>query len=194
MLCENERDAFNRLLNLDEINKSGEIESEIKNSHISFLKIKWMDLRKDMIIFGDLNKLENLKLINCELGVIPEEFVLMTELKSLTISFFDMQKEFKVEGMFPTIFFLGSLEELILERILIDENSKKGLKDLNNLINLQLNHCGLLHLPEKIHKLKNLKYLSLAGNNINEFPDSLFLFPKLEKFFIDNKIKGDYNR
>ena len=102
-----------------------------------------------------------------------------------------MDQDFEIEDLFPTIFFVSNLEELTLERVIIDREIEEAIGHLGNLLKLHLNHCGFSHFPKSIYKLFRLKDLSLAGNGIDEFPEQLFSLP-LEKFFITNQFKMDF--
>ena len=191
ILSTREKMALDILLAMDKISEKAKIEFETEKGHIISLKLGWFSLAGEMDLLCYFRRLENLEIHNCTLGNIPEEFALLTHLKSLTISFFDIRKDFEIKDLFPTIFFIGNLEELTLERVIIDEIIEDALGDLGNLVKLHLNHCGFSHFPKSIYNLHRLKDLSLAGNDIDDFPERLFSLP-LEKFFITNQFKMDF--
>ncbi len=194
IISSREKMALDILNTMEKISENGDVEYESERGHVINLKLKWLNIVGEMDLICYFRKLENLEICNCKIGSIPEEFALLTHLRSLTISFFDIQENFEIEDLFPTIFFLSNLEELTLERAVINPVIEDALGALNNLVKLHLNHCGFTHFPKSFCNLSKLKDLCLAGNDIDEFPDLLFRFPKLEKYFINNQIKGDYNQ
>ena len=182
---------LNILLTMNKISENAEVEFETERGHVISLKLKWIDLKGEMDLICYFRKLEKLEISDCKIESIPEEFALLTHLRSLIISFFDMQKDFEIENLFPTIFFVSNLEELTLERVIINPVIEDALGDLSNLVKLHLNHCGFFHFPKSIYRLHRLKDLSLAGNNIDEFPKRLFSLPS-ENFFITNRFRMDF--
>lgn len=192
ILSSREKKALDLLETIPKIKKNGGVEFKIKKGHVVYLRIRWMDLRGELNLLKYMRNLEILRIENCKISPIPEEFALLTKVKSLTISFFDMEQNYVIEDLLPTIFCMSSLEELTLEKVIIDEELENAIGDLGDLVKLNLNHCGFSHFPKSFCNLNELTDISLAGNDINEFPDELLLFPKIEKFFINNQIKGDY--
>lgn len=98
----------------------------------------------------------------------------------------------------------GSLEKLTS----ISVNNAGGTSDVslpflsraNNTRSLGLNRLKLKELPESVYQMKGLKYLYLAGNQINSFDDRLAQLMELEDIelgkmrdmeFIGNPIDGD---
>lgn len=95
--CENEKIAHSKLLFLPKINKDFGVEEVIENGHIIDLKIKWLDLTKNMDVLCNFEMLENLEIHNCKISPLTEEFSKLVNLKSLTISFFDTYENIRLE-------------------------------------------------------------------------------------------------
>nr|WP_147664637.1 hypothetical protein [Candidatus Prometheoarchaeum syntrophicum]QEE17753.1 Leucine Rich repeats (2 copies) [Candidatus Prometheoarchaeum syntrophicum] len=191
ILSSREKMALNLLFALEEIGENPRVEFEIEKGHVISLKLGWINLQGEMDLLCYFRGLKTLELWNCRIGAIPEEFALLTHLRALTISFFDMAQAYEITDLVPTIFFLSALEELTLEQVIMNKEVEEAVGDLSNLIKLHLNHCGFCRFPPSFYNLYKLKDLSLAGNNIDEFPEKLFTLP-LDKFFITNQFKMNF--
>lgn len=92
-----------------------------------------------------------------KLGKIPIEVTQLKRMESLSVINCKIQE-------IPT--YLSSCQSLVM----LDVSDNIGIKTeqmihLVRLKRLNLNGCGLTHLPEKISALKNLETLGLEGNN-----------------------------
>ncbi|MHA1718331.1 MAG: hypothetical protein ACTSXK_02285 [Promethearchaeota archaeon] len=129
-----EKMALAKLLVSNKLRDRASIEFEIEKGHIIYLRIYWMDIKDKMEMICFFPYLEKLIIRNCKIGSLPAEFALLTNLSSLTISFFNMRKFYEIENLFPTLFFLPKLKELVLEYVVFDSDTSN-----NNIKNFQKN-------------------------------------------------------
>lgn len=99
-------------------------------------------------------------------SVIPEQILMMSELKVLDISgnyFTELSS--KVAG-------LKKLEKFIMRRNALLRLPDE-IFDLEHLENLELSDNYLYELPDSVKSSKNIRYIDLQGNKLKSLPDSI---------------------
>jgi Leucine-rich repeat (LRR) protein len=117
-------------------------------------------LLKNIQDLGEVSSLERIKLSQCnrEMGlIIPDQWANLINLKELVLPF-------NRGNLFSKI--------------------GKHLHQWYSLETLDISYCELQSLPDELGELKNLKYLSIAGNPITELPFTLDNLTNLSKLNI----------
>lgn len=125
---------------------------------------------------GQLNKLENLVLLESNISYIPTSFKDLTNLKQLNLVG-------NGKCVFPNyVNQLDSIETLFLANF---KNIPNAVFELITLKRLYLYKNNIEIVPESIITLKELEELNLEGNVIKQIPDAVFELPKLSVISVD---------
>ena len=88
--------------------------------------------------------------------------------------------------------YLNNLKVLDVSKNKIDKICPQILRDLGNLVELNLTQNHLKRIPRAIKQMTNLTKLDLSNNQLQQLPKSIQKLPKLEKIDITrNKLRCD---
>ncbi|OJJ23704.1 hypothetical protein BKI52_04970 [marine bacterium AO1-C] len=174
-VCETMDEGMAQMHNLEKLKyvtlyPKHRMEFDFDFSHLQALKVihlECLDIDHIPADVVQLNKLEELNIINCRLSRIPPELGKLNCLKKMNL-LGNGRWEFQENPQLHEIY--SPLEAL-----------PDALGDLKNLEELILDNNGLTELPNTLRNLESLKVLSLKSNRIKILPESIKALVNLDK-------------
>lgn len=136
-----------------------------------------------------MSSLRWLKLNDCNIDWIPEEFATLNKLDSLSLA------KNNLVTLHGELVALNSLRSLVFRHNTINNNGlPTELFNLEELSVLDLSHNCLNNVPSDLEKCKNLLVLNLSNNSIETIPNPLFInLTDLHFLDVSNNKLGKFN-
>lgn len=190
-----------KLLEFDKTNLQSEnLEGRnLQGKRLYILLSHLSNLKKSLRLGGSLSMTYGLKYLdlnNCNLGEIPKEMRVLSNLEELRLKYNQIREiqnvPLSIKKLYLSYNKLRSISEKVgnlknLEILFLGYNSIRELPPelgkLTKLQNLSLDDNQLRTLPVEMKELKNLRYLYLTNNDIKYIPKEIETLPNINIYY-----------
>ena len=165
-------------------------EFSLQAPKLRHLSLRSNQFRKPPECLGDLASLTSLDISANPLTSFPPSLAFLESLVALDIS--QIPLDTQIPSLQTSVFRLVALKSLSMSSCFLQSVALPPLKNLENLVSLNLNNNHLEEVPSHLLLLTKLQNLLLSGNELRHLPDTISYLEDLRYLDISNNMITDF--